>query len=339
MRMSEIGKGEWIGEGDWIGEEQAACLASEAAAAERLGRLTDRQLEVLHAQRLFHLFVPREYGGLGLDLEEALPLQERLAYLDGSVGWTVTLCSGASWFVGFMDQGVLPRLFADPAVCFGGSGMDTGVAEVLDDGSYRIHGRWKYATGAPRNTVFTANCRLVQAGQELVDAEGAPRVQAFWFWRDEVEVVEDWSVMGLRATASHDFLVSDLHVPAERSFCLSPEGIRREEAVYRIPFESFAEATLASTYLGMFKRFMDLARTRVDTQEAQGVLAVLEGDFKRAVQAGRGIGEAARSLVKTGLTTVAGLYPLLGMAAADPRSEVNRVWRDIFTASQHVMFR
>lgn len=333
MRMSEIGKGEWIG------EEEAARLASEAATAERLGRLTDRQLEVLHAKRLFHLYVPREYGGLGLDLEEALPLQERLAYLDGSVGWTVTLCSGASWFVGFMEPGVLPRLFADPAVCFGGSGMDTGVAEVLQDGSYRIHGRWKYATGAPHNTVFTANCRLVQAGEELVNADGSPRVRSFWFWRDEVEVVEDWSVMGLRATASHDFVVEDLHVPAERSFCLTPEGLRREEAVYQVPFESFAEATLASTYLGMFKRFLDLARMRVDAEEALGVLAAVEGDFKRALGAGRGIGDAARSLVKTGLATVAGVYPLLGMAAADPGGEVNRVWRDIFTASQHVMFR
>lgn len=78
---------------------------------------------------------------------------------------------------------------------------------------------------------------------------------------------------------------------------------------------------------------------RVDAEEALGVLAAVEGDFKRALGAGRGIGDAARSLVKTGLATVAGVYPLLGMAAVDPGGEVNRVWRDIFTASQHVMFR
>jgi hypothetical protein len=46
---------------------------------------------------------------------------------------------------------------------------------------------------------------------------------------------------------------------------------------------------------------------------------------------------AALALVNAGRDAVDAVYPLCGLHAADARSDINRVWRDLHTASQHAM--
>ena len=138
-------------------------LRGFSGRAEAGGTLIPEQLAVIHSRKWFKLFVPRRLGGLELSLPEGVRLEEELARIDGSLGWTVTLCAGANFFVGYVgqfgDQPVAEAIFANADVCLGGSGQATGKAAVLD-GGYRVSGRWRYATGAPHLTHFTANCVL-----------------------------------------------------------------------------------------------------------------------------------------------------------------------------------
>jgi hypothetical protein len=78
--------------------------------------------------------VPKEYDGLEVSLPDGLKIEEALATIDGSLGWTVTLCSGATLFIGYMQKDVAATIFADKKVCFGGSGRASGVARKNSDG-------------------------------------------------------------------------------------------------------------------------------------------------------------------------------------------------------------
>src|SRR5690606_933558 len=78
-------------------------LRESSAGAEAAGQLTERQRSLIQRERWFRMFVPRALGGLELLLPEGLQLQEGLARTDGSLGWTVTLCSGATMFAGYME--------------------------------------------------------------------------------------------------------------------------------------------------------------------------------------------------------------------------------------------
>src|SRR6185437_5279658 len=109
---------------------------------------------------------------------EMVRLEEDISRVDGSTGWTVTLCSGAGWFAGFFPTGPvgqsvspaseeLTRLFSDPRLCIAGSGAATGEAHLVS-GSYRISGRWAYASGSPHATAFTANCVIWKDGVPLL---------------------------------------------------------------------------------------------------------------------------------------------------------------------------
>jgi alkylation response protein AidB-like acyl-CoA dehydrogenase len=372
-------------------------LRGLAGEAERIGHLHPDQLAIIYERGWFNLYVPRAYGGLELSLPEGLRIEEELAWVDGSLGWTVTLCSGANWFVGFLRPELARELFADRRVCLAGSGRPDGVARVIgeegagsdgpevepEDGPgegtgsyYEVTGSWKYATGAPHATAFTANCRIEKDGVLLENEDGSPVVRAFLFRREEVTIQEDWEVIGMIATASHSFAVRELRVGEDRCFRIDGRYACLPQPIYRYPFQAFAEATLAVNHSGMAKRFFELWKSDgrkpdrhpgqrgADGPAERGADSPMEGagqrlqmareSFYAIVQASweecvRGsevpselltaVGEASRQLAGEARRLVDELYPYCGLRAASPGTEINRVWRDLHTASQHPLLR
>lgn len=337
----------------YIAPELSEALRTGAAEAEKAGNLLPGQLDVVYRQRWFNLFVPQPFGGLGLGLPQALRLQEALAWTDGSLGWTVTLCSGAAWFIGFLEPSGAREIFSHPKACLAGSGQASGIAEMQEDG-YRVSGQWNYATGAPHATVFTANCVLHKDGAPLTGQDGQPLVQAFWFHRDEVTIQPNWHTMGMIATASHSFEVQELTIPAHRCFVIDPVHTHLKDPVYQYAFLPFAEATLAVNCAGMAARFLDLCPSSAALhnatmklgQERDSFYNTIDGSWQELLRAGNlfpetvaAVGRASRQLASLSLRLVDELFPLCGLRAADTRTEINRVWRDLHTASQHSLLR
>ncbi|TDS17740.1 acyl-CoA dehydrogenase family protein [Sphingobacterium paludis] len=326
--------------------------------------LSDNLLHLVYEQHWFNLWVPKEYGGLGYGLEEGCKLLEELAYVDGGFGWTVTLCSGANMFAGFLDPDLATTLFQKPNVCWGGSGKPSGKAERVEDG-YLITGYWQYATGAPHLTHFTLNAWVYENGSPAVDEKGEPIYQSFFVDRDDVLVHYDWDTFGLACTASHSFSVQQLFVPANRAFTIAPAARTHASKLFEIPFMPFAACTLAVNYIGMFRRFLDLlerqlmvkaqdpgrdgpqlkrilraldqARLAIEERSAR-LYALMALVWKNdAVDASLvdEIDTVSRDCVALGKAAIVELFPYGGIAAAQWDNALNIVFRHFFTATQH----
>jgi indole-3-acetate monooxygenase len=345
-----------------IAPEIANALRTLAAEAEQLQQLHPAQLSIIYEHNWFNLFVPKTHKGLQLSLPEVLQLEEALAWADGSVGWTVTLCAGAGWFVGFLNAESGTAIFEPTKVCLAGSEKASGKATIIADG-YQISGFWDYATGANAATAFTANCVLEQNGVLLKNDDGSPLIEAFLFLKDEVTIHENWKRMGMIATGSHSFEVKKMRVNKNRGFIIDPQYAVIKDPVYQYPFLQLAETTLAVNSSGMAMRFLELCIPIAEKRTSPAMLLVL----KNAVQEM----EAARQLFYAAVNTswqeccdkisitpsvlqqvsnnskamavasrkmVEELYPYCGMQAANPETELNRVWRNLHTASQHSIF-
>lgn len=336
-------------------------LRKFSAKAEQEGRFTAEQLDIIYEQKWFKLFVPKVYGGLGLSLPAGVRVEEELARIDGSLGWTVTLCSGANLFVGYIDQSIARPIFTDPKVCLGGSGQASGRA-VVKKGGYEVTGKWRYATGAPHNTHFTANCVIEKSGKTMIGKDGKPMIKSFFFSAADVRIIDDWNTFGLKATASQAFEVERLLVDEKHSFIISPDQATLDNPIYHYPFVPFAETTLAVNTLGMTRHFIACCRTimhkddknleKVKLSELNVLQAkelfyeALDASWDELLKQGtlsektlQAISLLSRSLVKISREAVISLYPYCGIVAADASSTINRIWRDIFTASQHAIFR
>ncbi len=342
-------------------------IRNSGGAAEQHQTLHTDQLHVLYEQNLFRMFVPKTLGGLEYDLPRVLRTEEALAWADGSTAWVATLCSGAGWFAGFLDPDLSKKIFSDPKVCLAGSGAPTGTAEMRN-GSYNVSGTWRYASGALHATMFTANCVITKNGITVLTEDGTPRIQAFIFSKDEVQLVRNWNSMGMIATASHGFSVANLSVPQNRSFIIDQNHARLNSPVFQYPFLQLAETTLAVNLSGMAQQFIDLCLPLFADRMTKGYMKKDLISFHQTQQdnlqrsrnsffdaadtswrdclAGQRLTESILSRVSTAsvdlyresLSAVTALYPYAGLAAANTATEINRVWRNLHTASQHTLF-
>lgn len=341
-----------------------------AAHSEAMGMLHPEILELAYQENWFKLFVPEVYGGPGKKLPEILRLEEALAEADGSLGWTITLCAGAAWFAGFLNPSLAEEIFADRTTCFAGSGAVGGTATKVEDG-YLINGHWKYASGALHATIFTANCILKNNnGTDILDEAGNPKILSYILKKEEVEVISGWSYFGLIATGSHAFEVHDLVVPEHRTFKIN-DTIEVADEGFDYPFLQFAETTLAVNSLGMANHFIklvedsflsrsglrryteaqieffnvELIRCKTEVQDLKNKFyrafdeswaqlinqnIIHEDKLKEVSLISRKLAHACRKAADT-------LFPYCGLEAAKKESEINRVWRDMHTASQHAL--
>lgn len=341
-----------------------------SAQAEQIGQLPEEWLEAIYRENWFKLFIPKELNGLDLSLPEALKLEEKLANLDGSLGWTITLCAGAGWFVGFMDKELSVEIFSKPKVCLAGSGFVGGKADMNGD-SYSITGSWTYASGALHATHFTANCEVFENGSPVLDKKGNPVIKAFILKKEEVEILYGWNYMGMIATGSHAFRTENISVPYNRAFEILPKKAVLQDPIYQYPFLQFAEATLTANIVGITRHLVELIEESFwrrheyrsyrkrhlkyfekVLKEQKKKLKILKMEFYEAVESSwkelQKDGEITKSTLKKvssisrkltqGCREINGkLYPFSGLEAAKTHTELNRVWRDFNTVSQHAL--
>lgn len=344
-------------------------IARHAAAADAARFLHPVQQALLHRRGWLAMLAPRACGGAELALPDAVRLEEAVAAIDGSMGWVLTLCAGAGWFAGFLPPDTARAITGTRRLCVAGSGAPTGHADLEGDG-YRIGGHWDYASGAPMATHFTLNAVLREHGRPLLDDAGAPRIRAFIVPAAQVAMVPSWGSIGMRASASHSYRIDSQWLPRDHGFTISPATATADGPLYRFPFYSLAFVTLAANVAGMAAHFLQLARPAIgrrrhamrglpllDVPEVAALLrnkeqahaaarahfyGVLERAWRR-VAAGMALDEdetaelqnASLALVAVSRLAVDELYPYCGLHAAQEAGELNRVWRDFHTASQH----
>lgn len=357
-----------------LSERDLRRIARHAAAADSTGWLHPVQQALLHRRGWLRMLAPRALGGAELALPDVVRLEESIAAIDGSMGWTLTLCAGAGWFAGFLPPHLAREVLETKRVCLAGSGAPTGYAD-LDGEGYRIDGHWDYASGAPMATYFTFNAILREHGRPLLDAAGQPRIKSFVVPAALVEIVPNWRSIGLRATASHGYRVRGRWIHRDHGFDIDPDHAREQGPLYRFPFLAFAFVTLGANVAGMAGHFIELAadcmahrRNRlsagrdqplIEMPAVQAVLAScrarfddararfyerLDASWARVLAEGRVPEQDASQLQALSMAWVAAsrhavdtLYPYCGLYAARVDSDINRVWRDFHTASQHAL--
>lgn len=191
-------------------EDVAAELQAEAAATEEDQKLTDRAVELLIDAGVTRVFLPRELGGMGLYPGEALPILERVAQIDGSIGWVNTIFAAGGHMIDYLEYDPAKEIIDSGEPLFSAV-SNGGATAVAVEGGWELTGAYRYASGIKHaRFVFTP-------AQKIVDGEpvvGPPAM--FAIPTSEIHLGEGWDTIGLRGTGSVDFTFTDVFVPAER---------------------------------------------------------------------------------------------------------------------------
>jgi len=197
----------------------APSISARSAEIDKARRLPLDLLGQLTAAGCFRMFVPKSHGGLDIDVPASMEIIETLASADGSTGWVVMIGSETPMFLALLSRSHFDSLYASgPDVIIAGAFAPRGQAELVD-GNYRVNGRWAFASGCQHSHWLFGNCIVTENGTPRAGViPGTTEARAMMFAPAKAQILDTWSVNGLRGTGSHDIAVENLTVPADDSF-------------------------------------------------------------------------------------------------------------------------
>jgi alkylation response protein AidB-like acyl-CoA dehydrogenase len=218
---------------------------------------------------LFWAMVPKELGGLEVDVSTALAVFEALAYADGSTGWSAMANITSSCFAAiYTGADAASSMFGNEA-----KGIHAGMLGPVGsarrvDGGYRVSGRYQFGSGcAHAQYIGAGTIEVDDAGNQLTTETGLPAMRVVLIPRDEIDFRGNWDVLGLTATGSYDYVVDDVFVPEAFTYPLLEHVQQRGGPAFRVGLFSITACGHAGFALGVGRRALDeitaLASTRV----------------------------------------------------------------------------
>ena len=182
-----------------------ALARKHAKESEELGKLAEPVAEALHSEGLLGMWVPRTLrGGLELDPVSSLEVIENVSYGDPSAGWVLMAASLAiGTGAAYLKDDAVKELFSGPRLpVIAGQGTRPGIAKPTK-GGFNLTGSWSFASGIKHGTHI----------HTLGLIEGTNEARIFVLPVGKAKLIDNWDVLGLRATGSIDYTTDNVFVP------------------------------------------------------------------------------------------------------------------------------
>ncbi len=188
-------------------------LRARQEEAEALGRLPDATSREFVDAGFYRILQPRRFGGYEFDLPTFSRVAINLARGCPSSGWAYTLTAGHAHLLAsyFSEEAQIDVAGADGDIRVPGRFRPGRAVEV--NGGYRCTGTFDYVSGCDSATHLTFAFAM---GEDLSAGELAADIITLIDF-DDVEIIDNWDVLGLRGTGSKRVVVDDVFVPAYRT--------------------------------------------------------------------------------------------------------------------------
>jgi alkylation response protein AidB-like acyl-CoA dehydrogenase len=311
------------------------------------------------------MLVPRAVGGGEVDPATFVRVTEELALADGAAAWCAMIAATSGLPAAYMDADAAREIYS-PEDVPGGVFAPRGQA-TPSPGGYSVSGRWAFASGCEHCTWLMGGTLIMPDG---ADPAARPDFRLMLFPAREAEIIDTWSVSGLCGTGSHDIEVRELFVPEQRAVSLADP--RDPGPLYAFPLFGLIAVGIAAVALGLARSAIDelqsLASAKVPTlssrrlaerpaiqsavAEAEATLrsaraflleaigaawraATKEGEIDLERRAFLRIG--ARHATQSSAAVVDAMYDAGGGSSIYRTSPLQRRFRDVHTATQHMM--
>ena len=196
-------------------------IAAASDEIERIRELPGHLLNRLIDGRFFRMLQPRSIGGAELRPTAFAQVTEAIAVGDASTAWCVCQNNGCSTSAAYLEPAVAREIFGPRTgiLAWGPPGAPFEARPV--DGGYRISGKWRFASGSHHATWLGAHMRVA----------GRRAQRTMLFPKSSVRMNDIWHTIGLRGTASDEYVVKDLFVPQRFSTSRDHPAERREDGL------------------------------------------------------------------------------------------------------------
>jgi 3-hydroxy-9,10-secoandrosta-1,3,5(10)-triene-9,17-dione monooxygenase len=250
-------------------QDMGPVLRQRAAQCKAQRRVPDDTIADFHQAGFFKILQPEQWGGFAMDPQVFYTVSVEIARHCPSSAWVLGVVAVHNWQLAVFDDAAAQDVWAeDPTVLISSSYAPVGKVKVVD-GGFRLSGRWSFSSGSE-------HCKWAFLGA-VVPTPEAPfdmaNYRTFLVPLSDYEIVDNWDVVGLQGTGSHDIVVDDVFVPEHRThksmdgfLCDNPGNAVNTAPLYRMPFmQVFVRAVCTATLgacEGALDAFVEVAKTR-----------------------------------------------------------------------------
>jgi len=209
-------------------------IRSSADRIEAERELPRSLFDALADAGLFHLALPRALGCPEIDLPAYVQVLEEIGKADASTAWVVNQCAIFATYAARMPRDVARLIWIDTPRCVvANTPMPTAKALVVP-GGFRVTGRHGFSSGCRHAAWLAARALIFEGDQPRLD-NGQPEQRYLFVPAAEAKLLDTWKVRGMRGTGTHDFAVSNVYVPAERTVLQAGAPLLDNGPLYQIP--------------------------------------------------------------------------------------------------------
>ena len=361
-------RGQWLQRAEAVGPE----LAGLAAESARLRTMAPAAVSALEDAGMFAIAVPLEVGGFDVHPATQIEVFETLAAYDMSAGWVAFIQteSAASLGAKLPDGPGLQTIFADGVPRAVGLINPQGEARPDGDGC-RVSGKWNFGSGVRHCSWIIASSRLIDPdGQPKLTSRGFPVTAGFAIPQSSFEIEDNWDTIGLEGTGSCNFaLPRPVHVSPH--FTTNSAKALRGSPWHGGPGVTYISPGHTGVALGGAKRALQLLngsltdRVRMGAKQSIADRGAFQRDYGEAVarydaarayalhtldgvvetlESGAGMSATDDAKVRAMVAWVTDAclqivrfaHRSSGGAAVFHHHPMQKVYRDITTASQHI---
>ncbi|QGU05163.1 Flavin-dependent monooxygenase, oxygenase subunit HsaA [Corynebacterium comes] len=211
------------------------------------GHVSRDYIALLKKAGLFGVAVPEQFGGDPQPPAQFMKQVEQISAIDPATGWVASFGSAPVYFASLPVE-TQRRIYAESTDIVFAAGMFPMFEAERVEGGYICSGEWQFASGCKGADLLGMGLR---GGEETNGKPLTALVDPA-----KVDIVDNWSVAGMKATGSHNVRADRVFVPDEMTFVRGGKPTI-DEPVSRYPVIAYAAQVLAVVGLGAARGALD----------------------------------------------------------------------------------
>src|SRR5215468_1235522 len=267
-------------------------LAERAPAATAARQLPPETIAEYHSAGILRILQPKRFGGMQGRFNLFSRIVEELTYGCASSAWVYAVLAEHQWILAQYPEEAQLDVWGEDPLAVAASSLAPREAAQPVPGGWRLSGHYPFSSGCDY-----AQWAIIGT---FLRPKGDPRSIAYLLVRlAEVEIVDDWQVLGLLGTGSKSLVLRDVFIPEHRSVMVSdlfagtPPGalVHPDYPVLRAPRGFLVSYSLPPVAIALGRRALDIACATLATRVSREVTRVAESEVVQM-----GIGEAAAAI-------------------------------------------
>lgn len=217
------------------------------------GDVPRRFYEAFAQKQLHNWWLPQQYGGRGISMEESVDVVAELSYGDAGLAFgffipilsstAIRLFGSEAQRARYLPVGMAGATMASEKAAGSELLLITTKATKLADGSYQLNGEKFFSTNAGFSDYWIVYARTEE--KDVYKAFIVPKAHP------GVRVVQKWPMIGLRASGTYEMALAGCDVPADSA--LEANGLRVLEVALNA-----SRLLIAASGIGVARRTRDL---------------------------------------------------------------------------------